>query len=249
MPWMEARPYPPLQTLKPFGEGLWLADGPVIRMGYAGLTSIPFPTRMVAARIEGGLWLHSPVEWSEGLAAELAALGPVRAIVAPNRLHVAFAPDWAERYPEAEVYAEPEALKVLDGRIARAQALAEAPPPLWAGEIEQLILKGPALSEAAFFHRASRTLVLTDLIEAFEPDRVEGRLARWLLRRGGVTAPGRTPRDIAASFMFRRRPARLAAETMRAWRPARISLAHGRVIETDADAALARAFAWTGMRD
>jgi hypothetical protein len=45
--------YEPINTLKPVGEGLWVADGPVVRMAYLGV-SFPFPTRMVVARIANG---------------------------------------------------------------------------------------------------------------------------------------------------------------------------------------------------
>ncbi len=49
--------YEPLQTLKPVGPHIWLADGPLMR--FYGL---PFPTRMVVVRLaDCGLFTHPPM--------------------------------------------------------------------------------------------------------------------------------------------------------------------------------------------
>ena len=62
--------YEPLNTLKPIGEDLWVIDGPIVRMAYFG-GSIPFPTRMVVARLTNGdLFLWSPIEPGGGVRAE-----------------------------------------------------------------------------------------------------------------------------------------------------------------------------------
>ena len=65
----------------------------------------------------------------------------------------------------------------------------------WDGALAQLPVPGGFLTEAGVLHRSSRTLILTDLIENFEPERVRGRLLRVLMRLGGVFDPnGSTPR-------------------------------------------------------
>src|SRR5690606_15767841 len=72
-------PYLPLNRLKPIAENLWWVDGPVCRMGVVGPMSLPFPTRMVVARLpSGALWLWSPTPPAPELLAELEPLGPVR---------------------------------------------------------------------------------------------------------------------------------------------------------------------------
>ncbi len=54
-------PYAPLNVPKPFGDQIWIVDGPEIRMDY-GPTSMPFPTRMTVVRLPGGkIWVHSPI--------------------------------------------------------------------------------------------------------------------------------------------------------------------------------------------
>jgi len=91
--------YEPINTLKPVGEDLWVVDGPVVRMAYLR-ASIPFPTRMVVVRLANGdLFLWSPIEPDEGLRSRIDALGPVRHLVSPNKLHYAHAAAWKRAYP------------------------------------------------------------------------------------------------------------------------------------------------------
>lgn len=93
--------YEPLATLKPVGQNIWIADGPIIGMAMYG-TSIPFPTRMTVVRLTTGeLWCHSPIELTEQLKAQIDALGPVRHLVSPNKIHYAYIAAWAEAYPDA----------------------------------------------------------------------------------------------------------------------------------------------------
>jgi hypothetical protein len=99
--------YEPLNTLKPVGEDLWVVYGPIVRMSYFG-GSVPFPTRMVVARLENGdLFLWSPVEPDGGLRAEIDALGPVHHLVSPNKIHYAHIAAWKRIYPGATAWASP----------------------------------------------------------------------------------------------------------------------------------------------
>jgi hypothetical protein len=197
-------------------------------------------------RLAGGdLWLHSPTEPSEPLFASVARLGRVRFLIAPNTLHYWWVPEWKVRFPEAEVYAAPG----LDGSAKRTlpidHVLTDTPPPAWSGGIDQRVVPGDLLTEVVFFHRPSRTLVLTDLIENFEPERIRPWFLRQISRLGGVTDPdGRAPIDMRLSFWRHRAAVRRAAETMLAWNPERIILAHGRWYERNGTAELRRAFRW-----
>ncbi|MEJ2458635.1 MAG: DUF4336 domain-containing protein [Novosphingobium sp.] len=79
--------YLPLNCSKLFAEGIWIFDGPVIRMDL-GPFKVPFPTRMTVVRLsDGALWVHSPIAPDEDLFAAVDALGPVRHLVAPNSIH------------------------------------------------------------------------------------------------------------------------------------------------------------------
>lgn len=242
------QPYEPLDTPRPLAEDIWIVDGPVVRMRYL-VGSLPFPTRMTVVRLpDGRLWLHSPTHYSDELAERIAGLGEPACLVAPNRLHWMALADWQAAFPRARTFAAPGVERhTRRGGFRIDETLEAEPPAAWRGEIDQVLVPGSFMTEAAFFHRASATLVLTDLIENFEPDRVGGFRLRLLMRLGGVLAPkGATPRDLLMTFLPHRAEVRRAAETMLGWAPERIVIAHGRMIEADAMARLRGAVAWTG---
>ena len=238
-------PYTPLNVPKSIATDVWLVDGPEIWFGYAGI-KLPFPTRMTIVRFpDGGLWLHSPTEPLEALVASVRELGPVRCLVVPNSIHYWWAPDWKAKFPDAEVYAVANLERWAKRDFPPHHKLGDAAPSVWADVIDQLVVAGDALTEAVFFHRPSRTLILTDLIENFEPSRVKSRLHRLLFRWGGAADPdGKAPIDMQLSYFRRRKAVRAAAERMIAWNPERVILAHGRWYDGNAVAELRRAFRW-----
>ena len=233
--------YEPLYTLKAVAPDVWIADG-----GWIRFYGVPFPTRMTAIRLaDGGLWLHSPIGDVAGLADAVAALGPVRHLVAPNWIHYAWVPDWQARFPQAVTWGCPGVAARAASRgmpLALDHELGDAAPAAWAGEIDQRLAQSGLHREAVFLHRASRTLVLTDLIMNFEAAKMPW-WTRPLLRIGGVRDPdGGMPRDIAMGFLPQAEHLRDVVETMIGWDPARIILAHGRCYDRDGTAELRRAF-------
>jgi hypothetical protein len=87
--------------LEPLGSDLWFADG-----GVVSFKGFDYPTRMVVVRLaDGGLWLWSPVERTTAIGDEVRALGPVRHIVSPNKLHYLFLGEWQTAFPEASLWA------------------------------------------------------------------------------------------------------------------------------------------------
>lgn len=213
--------------------------------------SMPFPTRMTVVWLrDGGLWCHSPIAPNDGLFAAIDVLGPVRHLVSPNKIHYASIAAWKRRYPEAIAWAssgvrERAASQGID--VAFHADLADTAPAAWADEIDQLRFRGSrALEEFVFFHRASATLVLADLIENFEPARLGGAM-RWLAWIGGVLDPdGKAPLDLRLTWIGRKRPAREDFARIMAWHPQRVILAHGRWYPGNAEAELSRAFRWVG---
>ena len=239
--------YEPINTLKPVAPGLWLVDGPIVRMAALG-GSAPFTTRMTVARLaDGGLWCHSPVAPDSSLFAAVDALGPVRHLVSPNKLHYAHIAAWKRRYPDAVAWASPgvrERAASQKIEVGFDADLGEAPEPSWAAELDQLHFRGSRVfEEVVFLHRASATLILADLIENFEAAKL-GTAMRWIARLGGVLDPdGKTPLDMR--FTFRdRAAARACLQRMTDWRPQRVILAHGRCYLDNAEAELRRAFRW-----
>lgn len=237
--------YPPLNTLKAIAENVWIVDGPIIRFGMPW-PKMPFPTRMTVIRLaDGGLFVHSPTPPTEPLAAEIDAAGSVRHLIGPNRIHYWWIPDWRRAYPQAQVWLAPRIVGQSRGRIDfPASELDGGAGYPWDDEIATLPVVGAYMTEFVFFHRATRTLVLTDLIENFEPKRL-GPIMRLVTRLASVLDPdGQMPRDMRVSFRNHRPALRSAVEQMIAWRPERVVLAHGRWYDADGTAELERAFRW-----
>jgi Domain of unknown function (DUF4336) len=236
--------YEPLNWPKRVAEDVWIVDGPEIRFGFG--VKVPFPTRMTVVRLpEGGLWLHSPVAPDPELVARVKALGSVRVLLAPNTLHYWWLSGWADLFPEAAVFAPLDLARTAKKTLPRYLALDDKPSPLWGGTIDQCIIFSGIFTEIVFFHKPSRTLLLTDLIENFELSRVRSRWLRMLLRVGGVVDPdGKTPIDMRLSFFRHRAELQNAVRKMLAWKPDRVILAHGRWYDSDGERELKRAFRW-----
>ena len=234
--------YEPLNVLKPVAEGIWLVDGPAIRF-----YGMPFSTRMTVVRLDNGdIWLHSPTQLTEALAEAVVALGRVTHLVAPNWIHYAYVAEWQARFPEAVAWAAPG---VQDRAAKHGMEIrfdhdlggnAEGP---WRGQIKQMIVEGSKVHrEVVFFHRASRTLILTDLIENFERQHLPWWM-RVAARLGGIVDPnGGMPRDMRMTFSGHKDQLRAAVERMIGWGPDRVILAHGRWYDRDGVAELRRAF-------
>lgn len=236
--------YEPLNTLKPVGDNIWIADGPHIKF-----YGMPFSTRMTVIRLANGdLFIHSPIALTDGLKAEVAALGRVRHLVSPNWIHYAYIADWQEAFADTFAWAAPNvrarAVKYkVDIEFDR--DLGEMAEADWAGEIEQVIVHGSkAHVEVVFFHNTSKTLILTDLIENFESQKLPWWLRPIIWIAGNVDPDGKTPVDMRMTFKRGKPELRAAVEKMIAWGPERIILAHGRWYERDAVAELHRAFRW-----
>ena len=232
--------YLPLDVPKRLARDVWIVDsalGP-------GL-----PVRMTAIRLQNGsLLLHSPTRFSPGLRQALEGIGPICYLVAPNVVHWMFVKAWQDAVPAAVTLAAPGLRE--RGPVRRAglridQELRERAPEAWAGEIEQVVVPGGGgFTEVAMFHRPSSTLLMTDLMQNFEP----GKLP-WMLRPiarllGNVAPLSRAPAHLRAVVLWQRRRAREAARRIVAWAPERILVTHGRPIERDAAARLRRSLAW-----
>jgi hypothetical protein len=236
--------YPPLDVPKLVAEGVWTVDsGPIHVLG------LPLPVRMTVIRLaEGDLWLHSPTRFSEPLKRELEQFGPIRHLVAPNVAHWSFLQDWQRACPEAETWAAPglrERASVKKAGLRLDHDLGDTAPEAWAGEIGQTVVPGGGgFREVDFFHAATHTLVLTDLVVNLEAEKLPW-LMRPAARLAGVTAPnGKAPVYLRFIIRMRRQEAAAAAARLLDWAPARVIFSHGRWFERDGAAALRRSLHW-----
>lgn len=238
--------YPPLNTLKYVADDVWIVDGPLIRFGLLWFEA-PFPTRATVIRVgQADLFIHSPTPLAPQLREQLERIGKPRWIIGPNPLHYWWIPDWRAAYPDAVIYLAPGVAERSGGRLDfESRPLDRRSGYPWDDDIATIAIAGGYMTEVEFFHRPSRTLVLTDLIENFESAKLASLAMRFLTWAGGVRDPdGSMPRDMRLSFARNRPELKAAVERMIEWDPERIILAHGRWYEGNARAELRRAFRW-----
>ncbi len=224
--------------LRPLHDALWVVDHP-LKIG-----PIAIGTRMTVVRLaDGGLFLHSPVPLDAGLSDALAALGPVRAVVAPNQLHWFYLADAARAHPEAELWVAP-GLSDKRRDLPPHRVLDDTPPPLWAGTLEQVFVRGaPRANEVAFFHPASRSLLLTDL--AFHIQSPDGFFARLFWGANG--AIGRFgPTRMFRSIIRDKAAFRADLDRILAWDFDRVIVTHGEVLDRGGRQALRQSYAFLG---
>jgi hypothetical protein len=203
---------------------------------------------MTCIRLTGDrLVLHSPVKLDAALRQSLDALGEIKAIVAPNRLHHLFLAEYIRSYPQARVYTAPSLRKKRpDLRITG--ELGDESQNEWRGEIEQHLFRGaPRLNEVVFFHPATRTLVLTDLAFNISKNAAKRSPLFYGLWDVGHFGPHRFVRLRG----IRDRPAAGASvERILRWDFDRIIVSHGDVLESGGYEQFASAFAFlSNQRD
>lgn len=226
--------------LRPLAADLWVAERSQTFYG------LPVGTRMTVIRLSGDrLLLHSPVVLDPGLRRELDALGRVAYAVAPNRVHHLRAGEVARAYPEARLWVAPGLERKRPDLVFEA-VLGDEAPAEWRGEVEQVFFRGrPYENEVAFFHRASRTLVLCDLAFNFGPrSPAPTRLLMKLLRSYGRLGPSK----LDPLLIRDRALARASLERILDWDFDRVVVAHGDVLETGGHETLRRGYAWL-LRD
>jgi hypothetical protein len=193
----------------------------------------------------GDLFLHSPIKFDERLAQELHGLGRVRHLVSPNQFHYAHIGEWARAFPEAICWASPSVRRRARARhvdIDFTKDLHASAPKEWCRDIDQLLFPGGYFKEFVFFHKTSRTLILTDAIINIELDKVSDPW-RTATRLTGMYYPkGQLFFGMQLPLLFQRRKAKAAIEKMRSWRPRRMVLSHGRCFDAEADTVIRRIF-------
>lgn len=234
--------YPPLDTPKPIGTGIWIVDGgPIRAMGTV------LPIRMTIIRLRSGeLLLHSPIRLTAALMEEVKALGRVAHLIAPSMGHWTFLSDWQRAFPDAKTWGVPglrDRRPVRNSDVKIEQDLGAAAPEDWAGEIRQALITGGAgFNEAYFFHTESRTLVLTELIDNLEPGKLPSITAA-LMRVARATG-GTTPLHVRLAVRAGGESAKAAIQEMLALEPEHTVFAHGSWFKDRGSERLKQAFGW-----
>lgn len=225
-----------LAPLRALGPELWVAERPQSFYG------IEVGTRMSVMRLaDRSLLLHSAVALDPQLRRELDALGPVRYVVAPNRVHHLYAGEVAKSYPGTRLWIAP-GLERKRPDLVYEGVLEDEAPPEWRGQVDQVFQRGrPFENEVVFCHRASRTLLICDIAFNFrEGTHWLTRLLMTLVRSYGYFGPSKLD-----GFLIRDRvAARASMEKILALDFDRVVVAHGDVVESGGREQLRAGYAW-----
>lgn len=145
-----------------------------------GFSSVSTNIRMTVIKLKsGGLWVHAPIAPTKECIELVKELGaPVEYIVLPTFAyeHKIFVGPFSRKFPRAKVWVAPRQwswplnLPLEFFGIFRAKTLKDKDLSTpWADEIEQKVLSSPEVGigpyvEVAFYHKRSRTLLVTDAV-------------------------------------------------------------------------------------
>jgi hypothetical protein len=229
------RNYP--HNMRQIANDIWVQERPFKLLG------MDMGVRMTLIKLaDGSLFVHSPVSLDSALREEIDRLGRVAFVVAPNRLHHLFVGEYFAAYPTAAFYAAP-GLESKRPDLKFTGVLGNEAPSGWAGQIDQIHCDGSRfLNEMDFYHRASRTLMLTDI--AFNICRTESRLGRIVLTID--QSYGHFGSSLVGKLMLLRARSKWRAtiDQMLHWDFDRIIVCHGDIVESDGKETFRRAFAF-----
>ncbi|XP_047094934.1 uncharacterized protein LOC124707322 [Lolium rigidum] len=145
-----------------------------------GFSSVSTNTRMTVIKLRsGGLWVHAPIAPTKECVQLIKELGaPVEHIVLPTFAyeHKVFLGPFSRKFPKAQVWVAPRQwswpvnLPLEFFGVFRSKPLEDEDDGTpWAAEIEQKVLSSPEVGigpyvEVAFYHKPSRTLLVTDAV-------------------------------------------------------------------------------------
>lgn len=185
--------------------------------------------------------LISPLLFSESQLGELKNR-PIHALVAPNCFHHLYIKKACEQLQVSHIYA-PAPLHKKRSDIDWTVTLDEKTWP-YHEEMPMVLLEGAAiLSECVFFHKASRTLIVTDLF--FNLKNKTGLKAQFLHLTGTYNRPAVS--RLLALFVQDKKAFSASLERIFAFDFDRLIMAHGEVIETGAKTILRAALKERGL--
>lgn len=230
-----------IETIREFAKDIWLVEGSIIPdMG------ILFTTRMTVVRLSNrSLWISSPVPVSFNTLKWISELGDVRYLLAATPRHVWRLATWHTLFPEAQLWvSRPTLFTLQKGHLPITDYLDDMPVNAWSADFDQLQFKGnPLLSEVLFFHKATHTVILDDLIQRNPPTQANA-LASGILKLAGAQDPnGAVGRDMRMTFL-NRSLARQSLEKLLSWDFDKLIIAHGACFESGAKQYVKRAFRW-----
>ena len=177
----------------------------------------------------GDLIIHSTAPFTPEDVADIKAVGRPAYLVEAYNKHDTFAKEGREAFPDVPYLAPAGFSEVTKFPTA----LLDPAPAAWAGQVDILELAGkPSDPEFVMLHRASRTLIVADLLFNVSKEAPLGpRIFGWAAVRSQDHEPG-LPRPethaVEDQVAFR-----ASMQTILNWDFDRIIVGHGEVIEHD----------------
>lgn len=215
---------------------LWCIEEP---MPLAGLQ---FGARLTLARLrDQSLWVYAPFAISDEDEAAIRAQGEVKNIVAPNPFHFKQIGEFCARFPDAQLWVVP----ALSAKVEAPHLKLSVFPPQWEADFNGVLFDAAlAYEEWVFCHRATRSLIVTDLImNVPRPNNPLGRISSALLDEGRGAKPSRLVRtSIRAGRQMPK--ARAQIHQILRWDFKRIVMAHGNIVAHNGKRVFRRGFGW-----
>lgn len=221
-----------MNQLVQLGKNIW-----TLRLPFS-VSGFQLGTKTTIVRAADELLLISPGPLENHLD-DLKELGTVTTLVAPNMMHHLFLQDALEHFPQAELHLAPG----LGEKRPDLKARSTLPIDLSKWGLEQQLMGGmPKLQEIAFFHKESKTLILTDL--AFHFPNHSHFATRTLLKLNGVYGKFGPSRLLKHVFLSDRDALRKDMLEILEWPFEKIVVAHGENIDLDGKTVLRESYKW-----
>ncbi|ARV57759.1 hypothetical protein BZZ01_03125 [Nostocales cyanobacterium HT-58-2] len=229
--------------LREIDNNIWSAEQP---LKYWGLE---VGTRMTVIRLTTNeLIVISPIQSDNATIHKLNKIGKVAYIIAPNIYHHLFVSDFKSVYQKAQLWVTPGLAskrpnlyfdKVITNK--EGNILDEVYYLLFDG-FKVLDLSGPSIvNEFVFFHKKSRTLILTDTAFYFDESfSLKTRLAAQLLGAYKQLSPSLLDKLAITD----KEKVRESVEKILRWDFDRVIMAHGSIIETNGKQKLKEGYEW-----
>jgi hypothetical protein len=223
--------------------GLWLHED------YGRFAGLRLRRRMTVVRLTGGeLWVHSPTPLTSILRSEVAKIGEVAFLVAPNNFHHSWISEWHDAYPDAAVHLAGGVPKKLQNGLAGKTI--EAGSALWNEDLDHVVISGvPLFDESVFLHRRTHSLVVSDLLQNHNRDDQRGLgrfVAKYVSERQGYRGLCLPPQLRRPGTIEDRMAFDESIKTLLSWRFDRVIVAHGDVVTNRPREELANLFGRIG---
>ena len=162
-----------------------LRDDVKVMAGELKVESSELGCAMTVVKLQSGNWMiHSPIPLTPQVAVKLEELGEIEYIIAPNSLHHLFAGDYQSKY-NCPIITVPDVIKKRDD-LQNLILYTDATEILDI-DFDYLLVQGKRVHELVLKHKASKTLLLTDL--AFNRPVPEKTILRIMEKAMGMTSP------------------------------------------------------------